>query len=168
MVRNDKLNVLLRRYGYRCVVCITFIFLILVMSFNSYGASISGDEYFSLGFANNTDDFLFLSPGVIEKYSTDNWLDGEFLHDWISVQEDGKFAIMSIHRNVRNDVHPPLYFMLLNCISSFFVDEVTLFPGYLINVVSGFFVCIFAYLIMRKIFRDKWVALLPLLFCWPW
>lgn len=153
------------RYIYGIVAGVLFGALVVNMSFNSYGASISGDEYFSIGFANNTEDFLFLTPGVIQEYSEEgNWIKGDFLHEWLSVQEDERFEIMSIHRNVRNDVHPPLYFMLLNWISSFFVDEVTLFPGYLINVISGAVICILMYLIMRKIFLDKWIALIPPLF----
>lgn len=149
---------------YRIITVTLFIMLIINMSYNCYGASINGDEYFSIGFANNTEDFLFLSPGVIEQYGNEGWLEGEFLHDWLSVQPGEQFAVMSIHRNVRNDVHPPLYFMLLNAISSFFVDEVTLFPGYLINVISGIVICILMYFIMRKTFKNKWLALVPPLF----
>ena len=145
----------LKKNGYKIVLGIVFIALIVKMSYSCYGDSISGDEYFSMGFANNTEDFLFLSLGAVEKYGEENWITGEFLHDWISVQEDGRFAIMSIHRNVRDDVHPPLYFMLLNCLSSFFVDEVTLFPGHLINVIAGTVLCALMYLVMRKIFKDK-------------
>lgn len=151
----------LKKNGYKIVLGIVFIALIVKMSYSCYGDSISGDEYFSMGFANNTEDFLFLSLGAVEKYGEENWITGEFLHDWISVQEDGRFAIMSIHRNVRDDVHPPLYFMLLNCLSSFFVDEVTLFPGHLINVIAGTVLCALMYLVMRKIFKDKWLALIP-------
>ncbi len=164
MIGKNKLHAMMGKYGYGIVVFIIVIFLISIMSFNCYGSSLIGDEYFSMGFANNTEDFLFLTLGRIEMVGMDNWIEGRLLHDWITVQEDGRFAIMDIHRNVRDDVHPPLYFMLLNCISSFFVDEVTLFPGYLINVISGTVMCIFMYLIMRKIFVNKWVALLPPMF----
>ena len=112
--KNNKLYVI--------VGSVLIIIAIIYMSISCYGASISGDEYFSIGFANNTKDFLFLSPGAIERYGDEGWIDGEFLHDWLSVQPGEQFSIMQIHRNVREDVHPPLYFMLLNGISSFFVD----------------------------------------------
>lgn len=149
---------------YTITGSILLVIATICMSIFCYGASISGDEYFSMGFANNTKDFLFLSQGAIERYGTDGWMDGEFLHDWISVQPGEQFSIMSIHRNVRYDVHPPLYFMLLNAISSFFVDDVTLFPGYLINVISGMVICIFLFLISRRIFLNKWLAFVPPLF----
>lgn len=164
MNQGSKVLVKLEKYFYAIIVGILFVMLIINMSYNCYGASIHGDEYFSIGFANNTEDFLFLSPGVIEQYGNKGWLEGEFLHDWLSVQPGEQFAIMSIHRNVRNDVHPPLYFMLLNAVSSFFVDEVTLFPGYLINVISGTVICILMYFLMRKTFKNKWLALVPPLF----
>ncbi len=164
MEKRSALYSKFEKYGYKIAMGILLIAITINLSFNCYGASIAGDEYFSMGFANNTEDFLFLTLGAIEIYGTDNWITGEFLHDWISVQEDGKFAIMPIHRNVRNDVHPPLYFMLLNFISSFFVDEVTLFPGYLINVISGIMLCLLIYLVMRKTFTNRWIALIPPLF----
>lgn len=163
----NHIIVLCRKYEkfiYGIIIALLFGVLIIDMSYNCYGASIAGDEYFSMGFADNTEDFLFLTPGVIEQYGEDEWITGDFLHDWISVQEHETFSIMQIHRNVRNDVHPPLYFMLLNWISSFFVDEVTLFPGYLINVIAGAVICVLMYLVMRKICVDKWVALIPPLF----
>lgn len=71
---------------------------------------------------------------------------------------------MPIHRNVRHDVHPPLYFMLLNFISSLFVDQVTLFPGNLINICAVIVICIFLYLISRKIFDNRYLAYVPVLF----
>lgn len=146
---------------YIIIGCVLLTLAIIYMSITCYGASISGDEYFSIGFANNTKDFLFLSQGAIERYGTDGWVDGEFLHDWLSVQPGEQFSILQIHRNVRDDVHPPLYFMLLNIISSFFVNQVTLFPGYLINVVSGMAICVFLFLLSRKIFINKWLAFVP-------
>lgn len=164
MNQGSKMSAKQGKILYGFITGILFVMLIISMSFNCYGASIYGDEYFSMGFANNTEDFLFLSQGVIEQYGEDGWLEGEFLHDWLSVQPGEQFAIMQIHRNVRDDVHPPLYFMLLNAISSFFVDEVTLFPGYLINVISGIVICALMYLIMRRTFKDKWLALVPPLF----
>lgn len=148
------------------IIIITLLFSFAIVSFSvyGYGASIHGDEYFSIGFANNVEDFLFVTRGVIDEYGNDGWIEGEFLHDWLSVQPGEQFAIMQIHRNVRNDVHPPLYFMLLNFISSLFVDQVTLIPGYFINVCAQIVICIFLYLISGKIFVNKWLAYVPPLF----
>lgn len=159
---NQNSNI--EKYIYGVIAGILFVMLIINMSYNCYGSSIHGDEYFSIGFANNAEDFLFITQGAIDRYGNEGWIDGKFLHDWLSVQPEEEFAIMQIHRNVREDVHPPLYFMLLNAISSFFVDEVTLFPGYLINVISGIVICILMYFIMRKTFKNKWLALVPPLF----
>ena len=44
------------------------------------------------------------------------------------------------------------------------MDQVTLIPGYFINVCSGIIICIFLYLISRKIFVNKWLAYVPALF----
>lgn len=140
------------------------LFIITAMIILCRGSSIHGDEYFSIGFANNTEDYLFITRGLIDLEGKDGWLDGEFLHDWLSVQPGEQCSYLQIYRNVRDDVHPPAYFMLLNTISSFFKNQVTLFPGYFINIVSGILICLFLFLIARKIFRDKWLALIPPLF----
>lgn len=146
------------------IVAVVTIFIVVTFAIYGYGSSIGGDEYFSIGFANNTEDYLFVTRGAIDIYGTDGWLDGSFLHDWLSVQPGEGFAIMPIHRNVRHDVHPPLYFMLLNFISSLFVDQVTLFPGNLINICAVIVICIFLYLISRKIFDNRYLAYVPVLF----
>lgn len=164
MLKDTKMYNRINKHGYKICVCLVLLISIVVMCFNCYGSSLHGDEFFSLGFANNTENFLFLSPGVLEEYTQNEWLSGDFLHDWLSVQEDGQFAIYEIYKNVKWDVHPPLYFMLLNFVSSFWVDELTLVPGSLINIASGTVICIFIYLITRKVFRDKWIALIPPLF----
>lgn len=128
------------------------------------GSSIHGDEYFSMGFANNTEDYLFITRGLIDLEGTDGWLDGKFLHDWLSVQPGEQCSYLQIYRNVRDDVHPPAYFMLLNTISSLFPDQVTLFPGYFINIVSGILICLFLFLIAQEIFQNQWLALIPPVF----
>ena len=156
-----------KKNRYNLYWLIGLVLLIVAIAFICifcYGDSINGDEYFSIGFANNTEDFLFLSQGAIDRYGTDGWIDGKFLHDWLSVQPGEQFSLLQIYRNVRDDVHPPLYFMLLNIISSFFVDKVTLLPGYIINVLSGIVICVFMCLISRKIFCNKWMAFIPPLF----
>lgn len=99
-------------------VLVCFITL-LVYGISCYGASIAGDEYFSMGFANNTQDFLFLSKGLVERYNADGWLPGQIMYKYLAVQSGEKFSIIEIYRLVREDVHPPLYFMILNILSSF-------------------------------------------------
>ena len=137
-----------------------FLFLAAVyMSFICYCDTISGDEYFSVGFSNNTEDFLCLTGSTLNAYSSDGWIDGEFLNEYLTVQEGERFAILDIHRNVRDDVHPPLYFMLLNVLSSFFIDEIPYFAGFFINMISGILICVFLYLIGRKVFRNQWLAM---------
>lgn len=86
------------------IVAIATLFIIVTFAIYGYGASIHGDEYFSIGFANNTEEFLFVTQGNIDKCGTDGWLIGNFY--MTSVQPGEGFAIMSIHRNVRQDVHP--------------------------------------------------------------
>lgn len=132
---------------------------IVYMSIICYCDTISGDEYFSVGFANNTKGFLFLTGSNIEKFGSNGWIEGEFLRDYLSVQDGEEFAILDIHRNVRDDVHPPLYFMLLNVLSSFFIDEIPYFAGFLINITCGVIICTILYMLGRKIFNNQWLAL---------
>lgn len=130
---------------YMCIIC--------------YCDTISGDEYFSAGFANNTKGFLFLTRSTLDEYGSNGWIDGDFLRDYLSVQDGEGFAILNIHRNVRDDVHPPLYFMLLNVLSSFFIDEIPYFAGFFINIICGVIICIILYMLGRKMFRNQWLAL---------
>ncbi len=133
-----------------------------VMVIYCCGDDIYADEVFSLGFANNT-ELLFLTPAGIERHSVNGWISGDYIRSYYAVDEGEYFNLIGCVRQARDDVHPPLYFMLLNAFSSFAPGKATAFPGHLINVIACTIQLIMIYLISLKMMRDRVKSFIPLI-----
>ncbi len=92
---------------------------------------IFGDEIWSYGLANSYyKPFIYLEKGIsiddVENYKEDNfneWVDGDVFERYITVQEGERFAYGSVVSNQSLDHHPPLYYMLLHTVCSFFPNK---------------------------------------------
>ncbi len=127
---------------------------ISIMAIYCSGDDIYGDEVFSMGFANNT-ELLFLTPGGMERHAVGGWISGDYIRSYYAVDEGESFNLIGCVRQARDDVHPPLYFMLLNAFSSFAPGKATAFPGHLINVITCTVLLVFVYLISYRMTHDK-------------
>lgn len=135
---------------------------LIVMIIYCSGDDLANDEVFSMGFANNV-EFLFMGQGVIESHSENGWVSGDFIRSYYAVDEGERFNIINSIRQARDDVHPPLYFMLLNVVCSINPKDVSTFPGHLINVIVGTVMLIMVYLLSLRIMKDKWSAFVPVI-----
>ena len=73
------------------------------------------DELWSYGLANS-----YYHPdvgwnGALQK----GWVTGNYFHDYLRVLPDQRFAYGSVIYNQVYDYHPPLFYMVLHTISSF-------------------------------------------------
>ena len=62
---------------------------------------------------------------------------------------------MPIYENQKNDVHPPLYYLLLRIAMSFSIEKFSKWSGIILNMLIYIFVTIFMYLILQKLFKDE-------------
>lgn len=124
----------------------TIIFVIVGIS-KSY---IHMDEAYSLGLASydkveiqDNEDF----------YNT--WHNKEYYEDYLTVNDDetGKFS--QVYINQKNDVHPPLYYLILRIAMGFTKNHFSKWPGIIVNVIIFMFITIFMYLILQKLFTNK-------------
>ena len=144
-------------------ICIAMLFVsILVMVIYCSGDDIYGDEVFSIGFANNT-ELLFLTPGGMERHAVNGWVSGDYIKSYYAVDEGEFFNLIGCVRQARDDVHPPLYFMLLNAVSSFAPGKATAFPGHLINISACAVMLFIIYLISYRILNDRIKAFIPVI-----
>ena len=108
------------------------------------------DEAYSLGLASydkveiqDNEDF----------YGT--WHSGDYYEDYISLQEDETGSWKQVYVNQKNDVHPPLYYLILRFAMGFSVGEYNPWPGIVINIIVYLFVTVLMYLISEKLFRGQ-------------
>ena len=119
------------------------------------------DEMYTYGYANGY-DMTFLSNAGLpnnERINDNEWISGDLFLEYLSVEEDERFAYMSIIRNERG-VHPPLYFILLHTISSFFPGKFSWWFGFSINLVLFVLTQIFLFLFVRRLAKSSFIGIL--------
>jgi len=108
------------------------------------------DEAYSLGLASydkteiqNNEDFY------------NEWHNKEYYEDYLSVQEDEMKEYKQVYENQKNDVHPPLYYLLLRIAMGFHIDSYSKWPGIILNIIIYSFITIFMYLIIKKLLQEN-------------
>jgi len=133
------------------IVIQTIIFIIVGIN-KSY---IHMDEGYSLGLANyhrveiqDEEDFY------------NKWHSGEYYNDYLAVQEYEVGEFKQVYENQKNDVHPPVYYLLLRIAMGFNIGSYSKWTGIILNIIIFAFITIFMYLISKKIFQDDKKALI--------
>lgn len=113
------------------------------------------DEEWSYGLANS-----YYRPHIYWNGLEDQWEPGSYFEEYIEVDEGEQFRYDSVVYNLKNDAHPPLFFMVLHTVSSFFPETFSkwyaLAPNILYCLVAMFLVL----RISQKLFRSNRMALL--------
>lgn len=129
------------------ILIIQTIIYVIVGSNKSY---IHMDEAYSLGLASydkveiqDNEDFY------------DNWHNKQYYEDYLTVNDDetGKFS--QVYENQKNDVHPPLYYLILRIAMGFNKNHYSKWPGIIVNILIFMFITVFMYLILQKLFKNK-------------
>lgn len=119
------------------------------------------DELFTYAYSNNNGVHDLAHEDRDSEVLTNNnqWLSGKIINSYLSVDTDDRFDYMSIIKNNKG-VHPPMYFILLHTICSFFPEQFSLWYGFIINLVC-FVVCqILIFSFVKKITDNYIVALM--------
>lgn len=85
----------------------------------------------------------------------DKWHNGEYYEDYLAVNDDEIGEYKQVYENQKNDVHPPLYYLLLRFAMGFSINHYSKWPGIILNMIIWVFITIFTYLILEKILKDK-------------
>lgn len=108
------------------------------------------DEAFSFGLASY--DKVTLEDNE-DFYNT--WHTKSYYEDYLSVGEDEIGSYRQVYENQKNDVHPPLYYLILRFAMGLNVDHFSKWTGIIINIIIYAFVTIVMYLILKKLFKDE-------------
>ena len=123
------------------------------------------DEIWCYGLANSYyQPFIFQNDDRTEHIYVDEWISGQTLRDYITVQEGQRFAYDSVTYNLKHDFHPPLYFYILHTICSFFPNTYSRWFAFSINIAIFPILMIFLYLLARELSRcNKYFAYIVLI-----
>lgn len=134
------------------IILIQMIFKVYVGTKKEY---FHMDEAYSYGLMNydklsivDNEDFL------------NNWHSNDYYLDYFEVNQEEAKNLNAVYDNQKNDVHPPLYYLLLRISASFTIDEFTKWTGLILNIVIFGVSSIFIYMISNKLFKKKIYALI--------
>ena len=135
------------------ILLITLILIIQTIIFVIVGVNksyIHMDEAYSLGLASydkveiqDNEDFY------------DTWHNKEYYEDYLTVNDDEVGQYSQVYENQKNDVHPPLYYLILRIAMGFSKNHYSKWPGIVVNIIIYMFVTVFMYLILEKILTNK-------------
>ena len=116
------------------------------------------DEIWSYSLANSLDGMYFYPLGFDESKSTNlwnQWTEGSVFRDYITVNDNERFAYSKVRNNQIKDVHPPFYYYLLHTICSFFPNTFSKWYGNSINLVMCLLSLFLLFTITRRLFSEK-------------
>ncbi len=116
------------------------------------------DEMYSYGLMNynklnvaDNEDFL------------NKWHEKEYYQDYLEVNNEEKFNLRPVYENQKNDVHPPLYYLLLRIAASFTIDNFSKWTGIILNIIIFTISSVMIYLISKEIFKNQIYAVITCL-----
>ena len=135
------------------ILVISIVIIIQTIIFTIVGANkeyIHMDEAYSLGLANydkveiqDSEDFY------------NQWHQGEYYEDYLAVQDKDIGQYKQVYENQKNDVHPPIYYLLLRIAMGFSINNYSKWPGIILNMIIYVCITIFMYLILQKLLEGK-------------
>lgn len=132
------------------IISILLLQTLLYLLCGAFKRYIHMDEAYSLGLASYdkveiqyNDDF----------YNT--WHKGEYYEDYLSLQEDEFGEYSQVYENQKNDVHPPLYYLILRFAMGFAPGGYTIWPGVIVNIIIYAFVTLLSYAVFQRILKGE-------------
>lgn len=63
------------------------------------------------------------------------WHNKEYYLDYLTINQNEKWNLKPVYENQKNDVHPPLYYLLLRISASFTIDRFSKWSGIILNII---------------------------------
>ena len=144
---------LLRNFLFLFIVAVQ---IAVCIHYAKYKTNLFIDEIWTYNLANN-----YYNPfvGSAAEYMN-RWIDSKFWLQVLSVQPGEEFCYGSVFYNQAQDVHPPLYYMVIHTICSFFPQQFSIWFGIIPNIVFFVGTQFVLLKISDKLFDSKWIALL--------
>lgn len=129
------------------------------------------DEIWSYGLANSYYQPHIYLDNNISQYDEapeyiinhNEWTDGSIYKDYLVVNDGERFSYDSVYYNQTKDVHPPLSYILLHTVCSFFPNTFSFYFAFILNCLYMIVIQIFLFK-LSKALTDYNTALLVCLF----
>lgn len=134
------------RFGLVIVVVLQLLVYVLAGFGKSY---IHMDEAFSLGLAQ------YHSIDITHEEDFYNqWHDRSYYQDYLAVQNDERWNFVPVYDNQRDDVHPPLYYLLLRIAMEVVPGEFSKWPGIVLNMLVATVNTVLIFFLVRRLLGE--------------
>ncbi|MCR4841396.1 MAG: glycosyltransferase family 39 protein [Lachnospiraceae bacterium] len=127
----------------------------IIFNFAVKKDGLHSDESWSFGLANSHEKpNFFYYDGTAEDEYKNEWITGETFKDYITVNPGQEFDYGNVIYNLKQDIHPPLYFLILHTICSFFPGQFSKWYSFPINIVAFVILQFFLFALVRKLTKS--------------
>ena len=152
------------------IFAILLINVCLVEYYFSLRTDFHVDEYFTVGHSNSTQG-AYLIKGInsisaennISTFSVPICFSGDYARNYTSVKEGKGFNYHNIVKNLKQSVHPPLYYFLTHTMYSFFPKDFDKWMNFPINIAFFILTFLVVYALARDIFKDEFMSCLTVI-----
>jgi len=118
------------------------------------------DEIYTYGLSNSyykpfVQQLHLNREGESNSNLVDSILTRQEMYDYITVSKEDSFKFDSVYYNQTKDVHPPLYYLLIHLISSFFPGIFSKWLGISINIVMYIILIVLLYRLSMEVIESK-------------
>ena len=147
------------------VVIILIQAIYIACVFNVEKQGYHSDELWNYGFANSTEGKHVHSTDVGRKpKNCDEWVSTDVLRRYITVDKDEIFNYAAVYKNAANDYNPPLGYMLLHFVCSFFLGKWSKWYCFGLNLACFIIMQIYIYKLARSVTKNENAGLLSVFF----
>lgn len=146
-------------------VCLCLILCLAALNFMYWSGQKEGihcDEAYTYGLANYEEDFFFET--YKDSANAIKWNTPADIDKYLTASEEHRFEYDTVYYNQINDVHPPLYYIIVHTISSLFPGSSSYYIGIIPNILFTLGTCLLLYLITMRILKKRYMALLAVIF----
>lgn len=145
---------------FSIIVLVQAIFFYVV--FSNYKVGTHSDEIWNYAFANSyeTKELNVSNEG---NSLMNRWTDSDFLLHYISVEEEHRFSYEQVIRNTAMDQNPPLQYLILHTICSFFPGKFSWYFCFAINLVAFVITQFYLFRLTESITKKTMVAFATLI-----
>lgn len=108
------------------------------------------DEAFSLGLTH----FEQIDPASQADFY-DHWHSGEYFEDYLAVDKAEVWDLGPVIRNQKNDVHPPLFYLLLRLSQNMVAGQYSKWPGIILNILIAVGNTVLIFAILNKLLQKE-------------
>lgn len=160
---------------FKCMSNIKVLFALLlsanlfVITLNfSEKQAFHSDEQWTYAHANSTkgayldveiDSFYQINDNIRQRLFN-HWTNSQTFRDYLTVQPEERFAYDRIYNNLKIVEHPPLYFLILHTVCSFYPDNFNKWYAGTINIFLFILIYIALFKLAKLLIKDDKTALL--------